>query len=53
VQKEAVPTKPEKKSIRKRLKQSEEVKREARQQQNERGKDYEPNPKKKSYEQDL
>ena len=52
-QKEDVPVKTEKKSIRKRLKQSEEVKREARQQQNERGKDYEPNPKKKSYEQDL
>jgi hypothetical protein len=52
-QKEAAPVKTEKKSIRKRLKQAEEVKREARQQQNERGKDYEPNRKKKSYEQDL
>ena len=52
-QKETVPAKSEKKSIRKRLKQAEEVKREARQQQIERGKDYEPNRKKKSYEQDL
>ena len=52
-EKEATPAKSEKKSIRKRLKQAEEVKREARQQQNERGKDYEPNRKKKSYEQDL
>ena len=52
-QNETSPAKPEKKSIRKRLKQAEEVKREARQQQNERGKDYEPNRKKKSYEQDL
>jgi hypothetical protein len=43
----------EKKSIRKRLKQAEEAKHEARQQQNERGKDCEPNRKKKSYEQDL
>ena len=52
-QKEDVPVKTEKKSIRKRLKQAEEVKREVRQQQNERGKDYEPNRKKTSYEQDL
>ena len=52
-QNETSPAKPEKKSIRKRLKQAEEAKREARQQQNERGKNYEPNPKKKSYEQDL
>ena len=52
-QNETSPAKPEKKSIRKRLKQAEEVKREVRQHQNERGKDYEPNRKKTSYEQDL
>ena len=52
-QKEDVPVKTEKKSIRKRLKQAEEAKHEARQQQNKRGKDYEPNHKKKTYEQDL
>ena len=52
-QKETVPAKPEKKSIRKRLKQAEEAKREARQQHEERGKQHEPNHSKKSYEQDL
>ena len=52
-QKEPAPAKPEKKSIRKHLQQAEQAKRDERQQQNERGKQYEPNHRKKSYEQDL
>ena len=52
-QKEPAPAKPEKKSIRKRLQQAEQARREEHQQQNERGKQYEPNHSKKSYEQDL
>ena len=52
-QKESVTAKPEKKSIRKRLRQAEQSKHEERQQQNERGKQHEQNHRKKSYEQDL
>jgi hypothetical protein len=51
-QNETSPAKPEKKSIRGRLKQAEQRKLEERQ-QNERGKDNEPSRKKKSHEQSL
>ena len=51
-QNETSPAKPEKKSIRGRLKQAEQRKLEERQ-QNERGKDNEPSSKKKSHEQSL